>query len=42
VKGGRVTKVWVALAALAGESVVLAWLVGARLWEWWGASGFGG
>jgi hypothetical protein len=35
-----VVKVWLAAAALAGEAVVLVWLVGARLWEWWGAGVF--
>jgi hypothetical protein len=29
-----VVKIWVALAALAVEVVLLAWLVGLHVWEW--------
>jgi hypothetical protein len=33
----RVGKIWLALAALGVEAVVLAWLVGVAVWDWWGA-----
>src|SRR5882757_9096988 len=33
----RVGKIRLALAALVVEAVVLAWLVGVALWDWWGA-----
>ena len=31
-------KIWMALVALAAELIVLAWLVGANVWEWAGAA----
>ncbi|WP_425005043.1 hypothetical protein [Mycolicibacterium sp. S3B2] len=27
-------KIWAALAAVATEGALLAWLVGGQLWEW--------
>jgi hypothetical protein len=33
----RVVKIWLALAVLGVEAVVLAWLVGVAVWDWWGA-----
>jgi hypothetical protein len=32
----RVRKIWLALAALVVEAVVLAWLVGVHVWSWVG------
>jgi hypothetical protein len=32
----RVGKIWLALAALGIEAVVLAWLVGMHVWSWVG------
>jgi hypothetical protein len=40
-----VVRVWLAVAAVAavaGEAAALGWLVGGQLWQWWGATGFGG
>ena len=34
--GVRASKVWVALAVLAAEAVMLACLVGVRVWDWVG------
>ena len=36
VGGVRASKVWVALAVLAAEAVMLACLVGVRVWDWVG------
>ncbi len=30
-------KIWAALAAVAAEGAVLAWLVGGQLWDWMSA-----
>jgi hypothetical protein len=32
-----VGKIWVALTVLGVEAVVLVWLVGVAVWDWWGA-----
>lgn len=32
----RVGKIWLALVVLGVEAVVLGWVVGVAVWDWWG------